>query len=98
MKEQVTKEGSNKFMLEKHFLIVDESDYYNKELESLFVMERLKGYQQDNQGNKNCALINQMNANLVDIEVRKEERLLECSRPITLILLRSMSIYTEEAV
>lgn len=41
MKEQTTKEGSNKFMCEKHFLIVDESDYHNKELESL-LEERVK--------------------------------------------------------
>lgn len=44
------------------------------------LMGKLTAYQQDDQGNKNTILINQMNANLIDIEVRKEERLSEVQR------------------
>ena len=50
------------------------------------VLERLTGYQQDNQGNKNTILINQMNANLIDIEVRKEERLSEVERQRNIVM------------
>jgi superfamily II DNA or RNA helicase len=50
------------------------------------VLEKLTAYQQDNQGNKNGILINQMNANLIDIEVRKEERLSEVERQRNIVL------------
>lgn len=50
------------------------------------VMDKLTAYQQDNEGNKNIALINQMNANLVDIEIRKEERLSEVDRQRHILL------------
>lgn len=50
------------------------------------IMERLTGYQQDNKENKNGVLINQMNANLVDIEVRKLERLSEVERQRNIVM------------
>ncbi|MGG0250721.1 helicase-related protein [Peribacillus frigoritolerans] len=38
-------------------------------------LERLEKYQQENIDNRNSALINQMNAQLIDIDLKKEERL-----------------------
>lgn len=43
-------------------------------------LERLQRYQRENVDNKNAALINQMQANLVDIEIRRDERLAEVAR------------------
>ena len=49
-------------------------------------MGKLTKYQLDNVDNRNSALINQMNANLVDIEFRKEERLSEVERQRNILL------------
>ncbi|MGG2093476.1 helicase-related protein [Bacillus sp. S13(2024)] len=38
-------------------------------------LERLEKYQQENIDNRNSALINQMNAKLIDLDLKKEERL-----------------------
>ncbi|ANU22009.1 DEAD/DEAH box helicase [Planococcus donghaensis] len=50
------------------------------------VLDRLMHYQTDNQDNKNSALINQMNAQLIDIEEQKTKRLgiIDKQRTITL--------------
>ncbi|HOJ11464.1 MAG TPA: hypothetical protein PK733_12855 [Clostridiales bacterium] len=49
-------------------------------------LEKLTQYQQNNIDNKNSALINQMNAALIDIEIRKEERLSEVERQRNIIM------------
>lgn len=38
-------------------------------------LEKLEKYQQENIENRNSALINQMNAHLIDLDMKKEERL-----------------------
>ncbi|EPY7700973.1 MULTISPECIES: DEAD/DEAH box helicase [Bacillus] len=38
-------------------------------------LERLETYQQENLDNRNSVLINQMNAQLIDLDIKKEERL-----------------------
>lgn len=55
------------------------SDFLNKTFQRQYndTLERLAQYQQDNIDNKNTILINQMNAALIDIEARKEERISE---------------------
>ncbi|MBP2641122.1 MAG: helicase [Firmicutes bacterium] len=50
------------------------------------VIDKLFAYQQDNQGNRNSILINQMNAKLIDIEIRKEERLSEVERQRNVVM------------
>ncbi|MBB6451621.1 superfamily II DNA or RNA helicase [Salirhabdus euzebyi] len=56
-------------------------DKMRKFLENTFkaqyeeTLKKLEKYQNENVDNKNSALINQMNANLIDIENKKEERL-----------------------
>lgn len=49
-------------------------------------LERLQRYQRDNVDNKNAALINQMQANLVDIEIRRDERLAEVARQSNILV------------
>ncbi|WP_338472809.1 helicase-related protein [Niallia sp. XMNu-256] len=43
-------------------------------------LERLEKYQQENIDNRNSALINQMNAQLIDIDMKKEQRLTTIQR------------------
>lgn len=50
------------------------------------VMARLTAYQQDQQVNKNTILINQLNASLIDIELRKGERLAEIERQRNIVM------------
>ncbi|MGK8685805.1 DEAD/DEAH box helicase [Bacillus cereus] len=50
------------------------------------VLERLLQYQADNVDNKNSALINQMNAQLIDIEEQKTKRLEIINKQRTIIL------------
>lgn len=50
------------------------------------VLERLLQYQVDNQDNKNSVLINQMNAQLIDIEEQKNKRLEMINRQRTITL------------
>ncbi|WJF86776.1 hypothetical protein [Bacillus subtilis] len=50
------------------------------------VYDRLLQYQSDNLGNKNSALINQMNAQLIDIEEQKKKRIHTLNKQRTIIL------------
>lgn len=50
------------------------------------LIDKLMGYQQDNKDNKNIILINQMNANIIDLEARKEERLSEAERQRNIVM------------
>ncbi|PEK99505.1 DEAD/DEAH box helicase [Bacillus sp. AFS017336] len=43
-------------------------------------LEKLDKYQQENMENRNSALINQMNAQLIDLDIKKEERLKQINR------------------
>ena len=56
------------------------------ELQYNNTLEKLTAYQNDNKDNRNSALINQMNAALIDIEVRREERLTEVERQRNIIM------------
>ncbi|MEH7154711.1 hypothetical protein [Neobacillus drentensis] len=50
------------------------------------VYDRLLQYQSDNLDNKNSALINQMNAQLIDIEEQKKKRIDTLNKQLTIIL------------
>ncbi|MDQ0163332.1 hypothetical protein J2S06_002412 [Bacillus alveayuensis] len=49
-------------------------------------LEKLEKYQQENIDNRNSALINQMNAHLIDLDMKKEERLniIRCQKNISM--------------
>jgi superfamily II DNA or RNA helicase len=49
-------------------------------------MDRLAQYQADNEDNRNSALINQLNASIIDIEARRDERLAEIARERNIII------------
>ncbi len=49
-------------------------------------LEKLAGYQGDNKDNRNSALINQMNARLIDIDARRNERLAEIERQKNIVM------------
>lgn len=51
---------------------------FTKQMHEL--MDRRAEYERDNQDNRNSALINQLDANLIDIELRKETRLTQVER------------------
>jgi superfamily II DNA or RNA helicase len=63
-------------------------NFLNKTFQSQYndTLEKLTLYQQDNEDNKNSVLINQMNATLLDIEIRKEERISEVQRQKNIIM------------
>nr|WP_075982593.1 helicase-related protein [Bacillus massilionigeriensis] len=50
------------------------------------IYDRLLQYQSDNLDNKNSALINQMNAQLIDIEEQKKKRIVTLNKQRTIIL------------
>ncbi|MBO8173522.1 MAG: DEAD/DEAH box helicase family protein [Bacillaceae bacterium] len=49
-------------------------------------MKKLAQYQADNEDNRNSALINQLNATVIDIEARRDERLAEIARGRNIII------------
>ncbi|MHB8065247.1 MAG: hypothetical protein ACYDG2_21995, partial [Ruminiclostridium sp.] len=64
------------------------SGFLNKTFQIQYndTLEKLTQYQQKNGDNKNTILINQMNAALIDIEVRKEERLSEVEHQRNIVM------------
>ncbi|KAA0956135.1 DEAD/DEAH box helicase [Planococcus sp. ANT_H30] len=82
IEERNTLEKKRTFQLNKmhDYLVYTFQQQYNE------VLDRLIHYQTDNQDNKNSALINQMNAQLIDIEEQKTKRLgvINKQRTITL--------------
>lgn len=64
------------------------SGFLNKTFQLQYneTLEKLTQYQQNNADNKNTILINQMNAALIDIEVRKEERLSEVEHQRNIVM------------
>lgn len=50
------------------------------EMQKQDILNKIDDYQRDNLDNCNSALINQMNARLIDLEIRSEERLTEVER------------------
>lgn len=61
-------------------------------------LERLEKYQQENIDNRNSALINQMNAQLIDIDMKKEQRLTIINRQKNISMKPSKKIISLEVV
>jgi superfamily II DNA or RNA helicase len=61
-------------------------------------LERLEKYQQENLDNRNSALINQMNAQLIDIDLKKEERLNMIHRQKNILMKPPKKIISLEVV
>ncbi|GEN46744.1 DEAD/DEAH box helicase [Alkalibacillus haloalkaliphilus] len=69
IRDEIKEKRENQLNKMKSFL----EKTYRAQYEDTF--KKLEEYQQDNIDNKNSALINQMNAKLIDIEHKKEERM-----------------------
>src|SRR5699024_5823056 len=63
--------GKREKQLKKIYTLLEKS--FNQQYRE--ALKRLDQYQQENVDNRNSALINQMNAKLMDLDIKKEERL-----------------------
>ncbi len=80
LKNQIKAKRENQLERVSGFLTKTFQLQYNE------TFEKLTQYQQNNSDNKNTILINQMNAALIDIEVRKEERLSEVEHQRNIVM------------
>ena len=61
-------------------------------------LDRLEKYQKENLDHRNSALINQMNARLIDLDIKKEERLLEISRQSSITIKPPKKVISLEVI